>query len=330
MQNQVCKVLAMAVLTTGLSVAAGAQSVKTLISLPNAPLALSANPVTNKIYVVVPTNGAETTDNLTVIDGKSDTTLQDIAVPAGASYVAVDYLANRIYVAGCNFFEIPAPCTVTTINGKTNAVINTIAVTSKPGFGLTGIAVSPLTGLVYVANGSDNVINIIDGCKGKLAGTISLNGNSPFAIAINPILNRLYVPYGTNLTAVVDAGKKKILSTTDFGTTTVGAAANIVTGHVFVTDAEFGPSATGVLDQNGKLLANVAVGDSPLGVDVDPVTNLAFVASTALDDVTVIDGKTNTVKTTVFNVPANYIAVNFVSQKVYVSGRTGVTVLTEK
>ncbi len=66
------------------------------------------------------------------------------------------------------------------------------------------------------------------------------------------------------------------------------------------------------------------------GVDVDPFTNLAFVASTALDDITVIDGATNKVKAVVSGVPASYVAVNYVSRKVYVSGRVGVTVLTEK
>jgi len=329
MRNQLLKLLSMALLTTSLSVAAEAQSIKTLISLPNAPLGIAANPVTNKIYAVTSTIG-EANDYLAVIDGAQDVFLQNIAVPVGASFAAVDYFANRIYVAGCNFNVIPSPCTVTVINGKTNAVVSTISVTTTPGFGLLGIVANPINGLVYVANGSDKVINIIDGCKSKLAGTISLNGNSPWAIAINPILNRLYVPFGNSLTAVVDAGKKQILSTTTFGSLTVGAAANLATGHVFVTDVESGPSLTGVLDKNGALLASVTVEDSPLGVDVDPVTNLAFVASTALDNVTVIDGSTNTVKATVFGVPANYIAANLATQKVYVSGRTGVTVLTEQ
>lgn len=330
MRKQLGKFLAMAALSTSISVAAGAQSIKTFISFTNPILGISANPLTNKIYVVAPTDNGGTTDNLAVIDGKNDVVLQNIAVPVGALFATVDYFRDQIYVAGCNFNVNPSPCTVTVVNGKTNTAVRTIPITTTPGFGLTGIAANPLTGLVYVANGSDNVINIIDGCKQKAVGTISLGVNSPSAIAVNPILNRLYVPLGSNLTAVVDAKSKRILSTTNYGTNTVGVAANLKNGNVFVTDAESGPSTTGVFDKNGTVLASVPVDDAPLGVDVDPFTNLAFVASTALDDVTVIDGSTNTVKATIFSVPANYLAVNFATQKVYVSGTTGVTVLTEK
>ena len=330
MQNQLCRILSMAMLAASVSVAAGAQTIKTVINFPTAPLALAANPVTNKVYVVSPGVAGSESDNLAVIDGKNDVLLQNIPVPFGASFAAVNYVTNLIYVTGCNTNVIPSPCTVTVINGKTNAVVSTISITTTPGFGLLGIVANPINGLVYVANASDNVIDIIDGCSNKLTGTIDLNGNSPFAIAINPILNKLYVPFGNSLTAVVDAGKKRVLSTTTFGNSTVGAAANLVTGHVFVTDDETGPSATGVLGQNGAQLASITVDDSPLGVDVDPVTNLAFVASPALDTVTVIDGSKNTVKAIVTGVPASYVAVNLATEKVYVSGGSGVTVLTEK
>lgn len=330
MQNPLCRLLSMAMLAASISFTAGAQTVKTFISLPTASLGIAVNPVTDKVYVVSPGVGGETNDNLAVIDGNQDVLLQNIPVPLGASFTTVNYLINRIYVAGCNFSATPVTCTVTVINGKTNAVVTTIPVTTTPGFGLAGIVANPITGFVYVANASDNVINIIDGWQNKLAGTIGLNGNSPFSIAINPILNRLYIPFGNSLTDVVDITKKQILATTTFGSSTVGAAANLVTGHVFVTDDESGPSMTGVLDKDGALKASITVDDFPLGVDVDPVTNLAFVASTALDSVTIIDGSTNTVKSIVTGVPASYIAVNLATQKVYVSGRAGVAVLTEK
>jgi DNA-binding beta-propeller fold protein YncE len=329
MRNQFCKFLTMGVLTAVVSAAASAQSIKTQIAIPGATLGIAANPVTNRIYVAAPTGG--TTDNLAVIDGNADVLLENIAVPSGAEFVAVDYFANRIYVAGCNFNADPTPCTVTAVNGATNSVLSTIQVTTTPGLGLTGVVADPLDGRVYVANASDNVINIIDGFKAKLLpSTISLDGNSPAAIAINPFLGRLYVPYGTNQTAVICLLKKEILSTTDFGSSTVGAAVNFVTGKVYVTDQELGPSATGVLNANGTLQTSVPVGDAPLGVDVDPVTNLVFVVSTALDNVEVINGSTNTVTATVGGVPAFYVAVNFVSEKVYASGINGVTVLTEK
>lgn len=330
MQNQLCKVLAMAALSTGLSVIAGAQTIKTTIPFTFATTGVAVNPVTNKVYVVAPNRRTQPTDSLGVIDGSSDTLATTLSVPQGSRSVTVDYITNRVYVGGCDNTQLPVPCTVTVIDGKTNATLNTILVTTTPGFGIKGIVANPLNGLVYVANGSDNVVNIIDGCKAKLIGSIDMQGNSPAAIAINPILNRLYVP-GSDVVVTVNAGTKKIIASTVFGESTVGAAANFLTGNVFVTDQESsGPSTVGVLNAKGSLQSDPTVDDAPLGVDVDPITNLAFVASTAQDDVAVIDGSNNTVTTTVLNVPASFVAVNFVTEKVYVSGRTGVTVLTEK
>jgi DNA-binding beta-propeller fold protein YncE len=333
MQNPFLKCVAMAALSAGFSLTASAQTITTTIPFNNATLGIAADPVRNKIYVVEPSNGTASTDSLAVIDGSTDTVAASISVPSGALFVTVDYLANRVYVAGCDFTQDPTPCTVTEINGKTNAVVASLLVTTTPGFGIAGIVANPLTHLVYVANGSDNVINIIRRCEEgalKLVGSISTGVNIPAAIAINPFLNRLYVPYGSDAVGIISASKKTIIGTTVFGSNTVGAAVNLVTGHVFVTDDETGPSMTGVLNSKGAVLGSVTVDDSPLGVDVDPVTNLAFVASSALDSVDVIDGSTNTVQTVVNGVPASYVAVNFATTKVYVSGRTGVTVMTEK
>jgi YVTN family beta-propeller protein len=329
MHSKSLKVLAFAAVLAGCSTVGIAQTVKTQIDFPNATLGITANPVTNRVYVVAPTlNGIA--DNLAVIDGNQDVLLLNVSVPFGAAFTTVNYLTNQVYVAGCNYLQNPSPCTVTVIDGKTNTVTATIAVTSDPGLGLTGITVNPIDGRVYVANGNDNVIDVINGKTNKLISSIDLQGNSPASIAINPILDRLYVPYGSNLTAVVNLLQGKVVSTTTYGSTTVGAAVNIVTGKVYVTDDEVGPSMTGVLNFNGAVAASVAVGDSPLGVDVDPITNLAFVASSAVDEVSVIDGKTNTIKSVVTSVPASYLAVNYLTQKLYVSGRVGVIVVTEK
>ena len=72
------------------------------------------------------------------------------------------------------------------------------------------------------------------------------------------------------------------------------------------------------------------MGDGPLGVDVDPLTNRAFVVSTLQNQVTIINGATNKLEATVNGIPGLYIAVNIGTQTVYVSGTNGVTVMTEK
>jgi len=330
MLNRVCKLMALAVLAATASVAAGAQSISTVIPFTAPTHGISVDPVRNIIYVVAPQPGGQTV-NLAVINGSTNTVTTTIPLTVGASFPAVDYLANRIYVTGCDTQIHPAPCIVTVIDGNTDTVVTTIPVTTTAGRGLTGITVNPLSGLVYVANASDDVIDIINGRRAKLLNSISLNGNRPRAIALNPILNLLYVPYGTSQTAVVDAWTKQILTTTTFGTSTAGAAVNVFTGNVFVTDDEVnGPSLTGVLNVTGTPVTSVTVGDEPLGVDVDPFTNLAFVADPLDQEIFVINGSNNTLQTTVVGVPADYVAVNPTTQLVYASGQIGVTVLTEK
>ena len=331
MLNHVCRLMAMSALVATASVVAGAQTISTVIPFPAPTAGISVDPVRNTIYVVAP-DPTGTIFNLAVIDGSSNTVTSSIPLPSGASFPAVDYLANRIYVAGCNTLVTPTACSVTVIDGNKDSVVTTIPVTTTRGGGLTGITVNPLCGLVYVANANDNVINIINGRQAKLAGTISLNGNTPSGIALNPILNLLYVPYGTNQTAVVNAWTKQILTTTTFGNTTVGAAVNVLTGNVFVADQEFnGSSLTGVLGATGRLATSVPVGAFPTGLDVDPFTNLTFIASQLSSEVTVIDGSSNTVLATVHGVQqAQYVAVNPATELVYASGQNGVTVLTEQ
>ena len=146
----------------------------------------------------------------------------------------------------------------------------------------------------------------------------------------NPFNHRLYVPLASNELVVIDVRRRTVIATATFGSNTSFAAVNWANGHVFVTDSVFGPSTTSVFDKNGAVLATVSVGDTPYGVDVDPVTNLAFVASTALNNVTVIDGSSNAVKTTLSGVPANFVAVNFFAGKAYVAGDNVVTVLKER
>ena len=88
----------------------------------------------------------------------------------------------------------------------------------------------------------------------------------------------------------------------------------------------------GVLDKNANVLANVSVGNSPIGIDVDFRTDLVFVANTQDGTVSVINGKTNTV-TSILPVSGLFVAANPGTEKFYVGAADGssvVTVISEK
>ena len=306
-----------------------AQTVKATINFAQPTAGIAVDPLLNRVYVVAPSFGGST-DTLSVISGKSNTITSNISIPPGAYLPAINYFTSRVYVATCNSNVEPIACSVTVVDALKNKVVTSIPVTSTDGDGLLGIAVNVLTNKIYVSNASDLVVDVIDGWTNKITGTLPISAGEPEGLAVNPFLNTLYVPLGASSVDVFDTRKNALLGTSTVGGADSFAAVNLATNDVYVTDAEAGPSSTYVLDKNGASLASVVVGDTPYGLDVDPFTSLAFVASTALNNVTVINTKTNVATATIANIPATFVAVNYVNHEVYVSGSTGVTVLTEK
>lgn len=323
LQSAACIALSLAAVAT-------AQTVKTQINFAQFIAGVAANPATNRIYVVQPSFGG-TSDTLSVVSGSTDQIVQNIQVPVGAYLPAVNFVTNKIYIASCNSFAANPSCFVTVVDGKKNRVLKQIPIiATNEGNGLLGIAVDIFCNKVYVSNATDGVIDIIDGNTNTLTGTLGVSGGTPTGLSVNPFTHRLYVPLGNSGVEIFDTKANSFLSTTTVGSADSFAAVNLITGNVYVTDAVTGPSTIAVLTQSGAVTTTVPVGDTPYGLDVDPVTNRIYVASTALNVVTAVDGKTNTVTATVSNVPATFVAVNFVTSKVYVSGGNSLTVLTEK
>jgi DNA-binding beta-propeller fold protein YncE len=271
-----------------------------------------------------------TSDILTVVSGRTDTVVLNIPVPVGAYLPAVNYITNKIYIASCDTFATSPSCFVTVVDGRRNRVVNQIPITTNEGNGLLGITVDLERNKVYVSNATDDVIDIIDGRTNQVTGTLSVSGATPTGLSVNPFLHRLYVPLGDNQVDIFDTRDNTYFSTTTVGSALSFAAVNLITGNVYVTDAVTGPSTTAVLTPSGTVTTTVPVGDTPYGLDVDPFTNRIYVASTALNVVTAINGKNNTVTGTITNVPAAFVSVNFATEKVYVSGGSSLTVLTEK
>jgi len=316
-------------LAAAISYVANAQSIKTQINFPLPPVGIAANSFTNHIYVATPSYGGSN-DTVTVIDGKTDTISNRITVPRGAQLPVIDILRDRIFVVGCDAYSETFTCLVTSINGITHRVIGSSTITTTPGNGILGAAYDPICDKLYIANASDNRIDIVDARSLKVVDSISTNGQAPFGISLNPFNQRLYVPYYTNQVDVFDVHNKALVATATIGTQDVFTAVNILTGDVYVTDNVFGPSTTGVLDQNGKKLTTVPVSETPYGLDLDPFTNTVYVASTGNPALTVINGATNSVSATLSGVNANFVSVNYVSRKVYLSGNNSVTVVAEK
>ena len=163
MRNTYGKTLAVAVLALSAGAAANAQTVTKTITLPNLPERLAADPINNRIYVAVPNFGAKPYDYLTVIDGKKDVVISNEKILPVAYAIAVDPIARKVYVGGT--YEDANGVTRSEIVDfciTTNKVNNKpILVSTTPGDGILGMAVNEATGTIYVSNGSDNEIDVI-------------------------------------------------------------------------------------------------------------------------------------------------------------------------
>src|SRR5262245_43858304 len=92
--------------------------------------------------------------------------------------------------------------TVSVIDTSTNTVTANIPVGNGPG----GVVASPDGTRVYVADFNVSAISVIDTATNTVTATFPLPGALPAHLAITPDGKTLYVPTGSGMVLVIDAG----------------------------------------------------------------------------------------------------------------------------
>jgi DNA-binding beta-propeller fold protein YncE len=231
--------------TGNVSVIEGATNSITTVTDPNAisPSSVAVNPVTDKIYVAnqgtLPCATGNNLGNITVIDGATDstTTVTDpnACAPAGADSrgfaVAVNSATDKIYVANARSGN------VTVINGATNS---TSTVTDPNAFNPSAVAVDEATNMIYIANEgcSDKQsgcfepgsVTVIDGATNSAMTVVDPNANAPFAVAVNPTTDEIYVGNLLSNNVTVIAGGASPATHTLF-VTLAGSGSGTVTSN---------------------------------------------------------------------------------------------------
>jgi DNA-binding beta-propeller fold protein YncE len=275
----------------------GVTNATTTVADSNAkfPVAVAVNPVTNKIYVANNWNGSS--GDVTVIDGATSSTTS-VSVGPWPYDLAVNTASNKIYVTSFNPYVAETGTAVSVIDGATN---NYVALTDPNADDPIAVAVNPITNKIYVANHGNigkngtNIgsITVIDGATNSITNLIDANANSPHAVAINPVSNKVYIANANGVVTELDGATNSIRTITD-------------------------PSATNSCDFFGTS-------------NIDSTRNLAYVANCGSNNVTVIDGTTNSVVTVTDSSALEPIAVavNSVTNKIYVAngGSNNVTVI---
>ncbi len=200
------------------------------INVPDVPMAVTVNPVTNKIYAV-------STGQVSVINGIGQanphafTALTPPGVGTSAAVtVAVNPITNKIYAAFAAH--------VVVIDGATNAM----TVIAAPG-GPKAIGVNASTNKIYVPNANGKLM-VIDGATN--ASTLIDIPVGAMAIAVNPITNTMYVLTPSGVTPV-DGAATDVAQSSPITTTITPLAGNSSgsAGSVQLTVANTYPTTSG-------------------------------------------------------------------------------------
>jgi YVTN family beta-propeller protein len=279
------------------------------------PQFIAVNPATNRVYVV---NGGDST--LTVIDGATDTNITPTAFTVGSTGpISVNPVTNTVYIVrltGTGSDEV-------TFFNATSSTWYTIATQS---FQPISMGVNPATNTIYVAHYSTGDLRVISGAfdpNNDFPATFSIGtGSHPFAVAVNPVTNKVYAITqnpSTPIVVVDGASRTAAFPTPASGhaQTPKGIAANTVTNRIYAAFA----GEVVVIDGSTNALSYVPVdtGTGPASLGINAATNRIYVAA---DDgvLSVIDGDTNVVATSAIPAGADGIGVNPVTNQAFVHG----------
>lgn len=159
-------------------------------------------------------------------------------------------------------------------------------------------------------------------------------GMDPVGAAVDSANNRIYVANGGDgvnpgNVMVIDGATNSVTATLAAGRRPCGIALNPMNSKLYVTNSD--DDTITMLDTltNNTQTVSLAIGSSPCAVAVSTANNLVYVANYA-GTVTVLDGTTNNPTTLPVAEAAVAIAVNSVTNKIYVSNseRSGDGTLT--
>jgi hypothetical protein len=192
--------------------------------------------------------------------------------------------------------------------------------------GASAIAVNPVTNMVYVASGTNNVVTVINGST-FATSTVSV-GSGPVAIDIDTSTNKVFVANqaGSSITEI--DGATNATTTIPLNGTPTSIAVDSSTHVIYAPTNTFKGSysygAIEVVDESTGVVSDVDKGNAAVGVVINPVTDKIYVVNSYLyaSTITVLDGTDNST-TSVADVTGNFtqsLAIDTVSDKIFLAG----------
>jgi DNA-binding beta-propeller fold protein YncE len=268
------------------------------------------------------------TCNATVTSGCGQKT-STVHVGANPWALSIDQKLHRVYVAN-NFDDTVSVLNTATCNATVTSGCGAIPPTVQVGGAPQALLADPTTETLYVANGGDSTVSVINlgtcdgtatsGCRTvaptadvstpflnpptKLTGGIAVDGSTSTVYVANLGAGTVSVVNSSTCNVSEKSGCKKPAGTIDVGGEPGGVAIDQATDTVYVANLQ--GNAVSVIDGatcNAKVQtgcsqppATVTVGNGPFAVAVDQTTDTVYVtnptAASDGDTVSVINGAT--------------------------------------
>ncbi|MEX2155527.1 MAG: Ig-like domain-containing protein [Gemmatimonadales bacterium] len=227
------------------------------------------NPVTKRVFI------SDFLDGLVyIIDESQDVVEGTISVGPNATQPAVDPATDIIYVPAR-----PRELMLRTVDTRTREVIGDVVIGGTSDN--AGGAVWDLrTKLVWVVIETQSSIKSVDPAQGRVMDSIFV-GEGPYGIALDPVLNRLYVSLsGQSQVFVLDLVEKVALQPINVGAFPQGLSVDAETGRVFVANYDDGvrQGTISVIDgARGEVIKTITVGVGPGDAEYNPRNRLVYV-----------------------------------------------------
>jgi YVTN family beta-propeller protein len=287
-----------------------AQWLETTISVGSNPYALVYNPVSVKVYCA-----NYSSDNVTVIDGETNTVIATIAVGDAPRALVHNSTNNTIYCANGESGNI------TVIDGANDNIIATINVGDTP----RDLVYNPTDNKVYCANYYSGNVTVIDGVTNTVMSTIDFW--APRALVYNPTNNKVYcISYSLDGVIVIDGATDSIIANVGGGDYGYALGYNITSNKVYCAywDWHYGRDwgYVAVIDGEVDTLITSIFINSPIAFTSNTFNNKVYCIDSWLYRVMVIDGVVDTAITTVaVGGYPHSLVYNSINNKVYCTSR---------
>jgi YVTN family beta-propeller protein len=225
-------------------------------------------------------------DNVTAINGTTNTVVGSIPVGASPSALAFDSASGNLYVANLNSSN------VSVIDPATDTVVGSIPVGAAP----DALAYDNADGVLYVADFHSNNLTEVDGATDSVVGSIPV-GSYPAAVSYDTANGDLYVANeGSFNVTVINGTTQAVVRSIRFGSLSFpdAVAVDSANGHIYVALSGYFEIA----EVNGSTNAvdwYISVGATPDAITSNPTNGHIYVANWDSNNATVINGTTDVV-----------------------------------